>query len=262
VAFNDAIRVAKDDLAEKKNKGSEDVLNSLKNYASHLKVTKTIERNLLLSESLEQKLESSSAEEDPKKRTKPDELIKVYDNLLQNIHELSELVTGDAEQAKFAAAQALSFKALRCYYLSLSYFNASKWTEALGLLDRAKDQLQSARTHHEACANVSQPFLKKLDAIDSKIRAYKFEAHARSFLQTAGKQEPTEVSAEAKGSLLESINRFDYSYANSKHLITFPPQFESTKCKPLFFDLAFSGVEFPSLEARKKGKGGWFGFWR
>ncbi len=262
----------------------------------------------MLAESLEQKLtlrvvaEEASGDEESKKRSKPDDLIKVYENLLQVHHQQIEFLFHlrtfknyqNWSQGMLSRLNLLPLKhypskhgdvtvSMTTFHpytldLALSYFNASKWNEALALLDRSKDQIQSAKAHHEACASPSQVFMKKLAATDSKIRAFKCEAHARSFLQSLAKEtKPVEVScstvvstntnyfkvsSESKGSLLDSINRFDYSFASSKHLITFPPQFESTKCKPLFFDLAFSRVEFPSLEARKKSKGGWFGFWR
>ena len=58
------------------------------------------------------------------------------------------------------------------------------------------------------------------------------------------------------------------------NLVPFPPDFEPIPAKPLFFDLALSHVEFPSLddklEQKKqgggitglvKGWGGWLGGW-
>lgn len=39
-------------------------------------------------------------------------------------------------------------------------------------------------------------------------------------------------------------------------LITFPPQFEAVMCKPLFFDIAFGGVEYPLENLERRAKGG------
>jgi hypothetical protein len=73
---------------------------------------------------------------------------------------------------------------LRCYYLGLSYLQAGKSPEALALLDRAKEQIQVAKTHHDSCSAPNKDFLKKLADTDIKIRSYKSEAHAKSFLQS------------------------------------------------------------------------------
>ena len=47
--------------------------------------------------------------------------------------------------------------------------------------------------------------------------------------------------------------------AKKPQLVSFPPSFEPVPCKPLFFDLALSLVEFPSLDSRtqqaKQGRG-------
>jgi hypothetical protein len=60
------------------------------------------------------------------------------------------------------------------------------------------------------------------------------------------------------------LNQFNTNYAKEKKLVDFPPDFESTKCKAILFDLALGECEFPNLEARKKTKagGGWLNFWR
>lgn len=58
------------------------------------------------------------------------------------------------------------------------------------------------------------------------------------------------------------MEKFDFSFAKNKHLISFPPDLEPIKCKPLLFDIALTECEFPSLESRKKTKSSWFGFWR
>jgi signal recognition particle subunit SRP68 len=75
IAYNDAIRVTKDDITaaavrviflyelmntQAKKGGQEEGLNLLKNYISFLKATKTIERNLLMADVFEQRLQANS----------------------------------------------------------------------------------------------------------------------------------------------------------------------------------------------------------
>lgn len=74
------------------------------------------------------------------------------------------------------------------------------------------------------------------------------------------------------------INRMD-SFVYDKEILTgnvplvsFPPEYEPTPAKPLFFDLALNHIKFPSLDAEiDEGKAksgltgmvkGWLGGWR
>jgi len=242
IAYNDSMRIIKDDLEagssgkskSLKAESQEDNLHALKIYVSYLKLSKTIERNLLLVDSLQSNLFGRSGEvEAPvdvsKKRTKPDDLVRVYETLIHNMTEMADLrASEDAEQAKEIAAKIFSFKALRCYYMALSYLFNSKWKEALSLLDRAMQLLRSARAHHEACAVINQEYVKKLKETENNIRGFRCEAHARGFLesiranQTVNQQVPKESPSK---SLISQINKFDSSFEIYKQLIPFPPDF-------------------------------------
>ena len=68
------------------------------------------------------------------------------------MQELADMKLNDPEQAKEIAAKTLSFKAFRCFYVALSYLYASKFSEAVSLLDRSKEQLRAARQHIDNCA--------------------------------------------------------------------------------------------------------------
>jgi signal recognition particle subunit SRP68 len=109
--------------------------------------------------------------------------------------------------------------------------------------------------------------MKKLKETEAKIRGYRCEAHARGFLQyvkekTAQPQPEAPKEEASAGKLITNMKKFDASFVKNKQLIAFPPEFEPIKCKTLLFDLALGACEFPSLEARKKSKSGFFSFWR
>jgi len=187
--------------------------------------------------------------------------------LIQNLTEIVELRSDDPEQAKEIAAKILSYKALRCFYMALSYSSASKWPEALALFDRAATQMASAKDHFATCKNVPEDTLQKLQEYDNRIQGFKAEVHAKGFLELLKektKEAALPAETEAKPTtryLLNSLNEFDFDFEKNKHLVAFPPDFEAIKCKPLLFDLALAECEFPVLEARKKGKGTAAGFW-
>lgn len=78
------------------------------------------------------------------------------------------------------------------------------------------------------------------------------------------KEEKEKMEEElVKGSIMLNLNLFESFATKDRKLIEFPPEFEAITCKPVVFDLANAACEFPSLEARKKPKGGSFwSFWR
>jgi len=286
ICYNDALKIVKDELTastgkQKSSKAEtqEENLQLLKTYVSYLKLNKTIDRNLILADSYEQRLpgkDTKETEDAPKKKSKPDDLVRVYETLIQNLTELNELRSDEPEQSKEIAAKILSYKALRCYYMAMTYSFASKWSEALALYHRAAAQMKAAREHLEAVKNASPDAINKLRDLEDKIQGAKAEVHARGFLESvqaktqttetkpAVKKEETtsenkETSEAPKASLLTSINEFDFEFAKEKHLVAFPPDFEAVKCKPILFDLALGECTFPSLENRKKAKSS--GFW-
>jgi len=286
MAYNDALRIIREETAgsissgkskSQKAETQEENLQSLMSYISYMKLCRTIDRNMLLIDSLEKRIVSrhypdqldfvNESSDGPKKKSRPDDLVRVYETLVQNVSELLELQAAtDAEQTKEINAKFLSFKALRCYYMGLSYSYASKWKEALALFDRAAERVKVAISHHEACKNLSQEFISKLREIDSRIRGHKCEAHAKAFVESlqptnSANKEITEVQEKVQSSLLTGLNSINYNFSVHKELVPFPPDFEAIKCKPLLFDLALNECEFPSLESRKKSKSGFWNFW-
>ena len=116
--------------------------------------------------------------------------------------------------------------------------------------------------------------MTKLSQAQETVQGSKTEAYAQWFLESLQNGPKQQQSQEGETSTTPAdINNnsedTEKSTAtrtilmDSKHLISFPPDFESIQCKPLLFDLALGECEFPSLEQKKKtaAKGFW-GFWK
>jgi len=263
VSYNDALDSVKDDISTSsggkggrgpkgKVENSAEQLSTLRAYIQHEKLSKTIERNLLLTEQQEKRLGTNdTAEAGKMKRSTPAELIKLYETLMQNLTEMSEIIGEDEETVKLIQARILSYKTYRCYYKALSYATISKWPEARALLDRAEDQARQAKAHHQACKNPNEELLRKLDVLEKQIKGSRCEANARNVLE------------KQKSENLDKKKSFLQIDADTKpQVATFPPDFEAVACKPVLFDIAASAIDYPSLEGRlqKKGwLGGWFG---
>ena len=91
------------------------------------KLEASAERNLLLAASLAKNVAPTAQD---REHSKPTDLVKVYENLLQITTDLRNLYDEEALEAKReAAARFLTYKAYRTYYLALSFGSANKWLE-------------------------------------------------------------------------------------------------------------------------------------
>ena len=99
---------------------NEATLTFLSQYVSFLKVTRTVERNTLMTDAAEARFEgkaqaAATGDEASKKPPRPEDLAKLYENLIQNMSDLDALrEKDDAEGGKEILARSLTFKAFRC----------------------------------------------------------------------------------------------------------------------------------------------------
>ena len=150
-------------------------------YISYLKLTKTVERNVILAESLSDSFLTGGGG----KRAKPDELVRIYDSLIQNYKELEEI--GEAEEVetkKALVAKGLSCRALRCYYLALTYINSYEWSKGLALLNRCLAHAGAAKEHHLDCSNIDKADVAEMDRLVLRIQGEKSLVKAKAYLDT------------------------------------------------------------------------------
>jgi signal recognition particle subunit SRP68 len=158
-AYHDARGFIRADLATAGSAESvKDDLNGLDKAVSAVLGERTIERNLLLVKVAKSKLAKRNDDKN-EKVTKPEELVRLYDLLLQNTSDLSDLVSSGrdqkSEEIRFAeecSCKTLAFRAERCFYVAKSYSVAGKRAEAYALYCRARGLAEDA--------------LKKLQTLD------------------------------------------------------------------------------------------------
>ncbi|VFQ98691.1 unnamed protein product, partial [Cuscuta campestris] len=121
-----------------------DELNGLDKAIGAILGQRTIERNQLLVSIVKSKF-NKVRDDKNEKVTKPEELVRLYDLLIQNISDLSDLVSSgrDRKAEEVALAEecelkSMVFRAQRCFYLAKSYSFAGKRTEAYALFSRAR----------------------------------------------------------------------------------------------------------------------------
>ncbi|XP_063961502.1 signal recognition particle subunit SRP68-like [Lytechinus pictus] len=258
----------------------------LHTYLTYIRLTSTIERNILLADALKANLqtrEDGEQESSNQKRTKPQDLIRLYDIILQNLSEILQLpgLEGDVDLQQEVGAKTLKFKAYRCFYLAQSYSQAKKWTEAAALFERAMSRAESSKKEWRAIKSRSVKVqLTELDELIKQINGVKYSAHAASILDSSEVSESmaklsiaASSSSDSSAPISERLG--DYRPASEvdpakPNLVAFPPPFKPVPCKPLFFDIALNHLEFPSLEEKletnkaanaKGGIGGFLSGW-
>jgi signal recognition particle subunit SRP68 len=192
--------------------------------------------------------------------SKADDVVRLCDNLIQICHELGDIdpVGEDQSLSKLYGSMAAYGKTVRCFYLAESFRHSSKFGEALALYDRCTEHAQVTLSKLREAKDV-QILIEDVEAMLLRIRGQKISLHASHFLSETDK---TDETVAGNGNVIKSLlqDRLG-SYSSDAtlagidpKLVAMPPDFEPIPCKPLFFDLAFDNLEFPSLAARVEQK--------
>ncbi|XP_068732077.1 signal recognition particle subunit SRP68-like [Montipora capricornis] len=250
-------------------------------YISYIRLSKTVERNLLMAESMKRNLPpvlqtsvgEVTVESGPSNRkiSKPEDLVRIYDIILQNLSDMADLpgIDQDLNFSKEIAAKMLHYKAQRCLFVAHSYLLAKKWREALSLFTRVLSHAASAVTHFQEINPPQTQVINNLQELISQTRGFKCSTYASYILEReVVADEPADMSLNEKP-LSARLDHYvvDLSLTSKKpHVTAFPPDFEPVPCKPLFFDLALNQVQFPSLahrseERKAAGLAGYFKGW-
>ena len=253
-------------------------------YLNYIKGSKTIERNMAMIDNTRKALEKAESENaavqdsSSKKTAKPQDLVRLYESIIQNLNELPQLagLEEDLEFKQETEAKVGFFKAWRCLFIAEAFLAAKKWPEAMALYQRATLYGRKA----EKDPLLEKKLKSQIKSLLAFIESHQFMAHANSFLESEDSGEKREESKAAKElSKLPLTERLDVYHEDPEGLLKgnpnladFPPSFQPIPCKPLFFDLAREQLTFPDLEdklAASPGKGpaaggasgGWLGGW-
>eukprot|EP01124_Arcella_intermedia_P017918 TRINITY_DN248_c0_g1_i1.p1 TRINITY_DN248_c0_g1~~TRINITY_DN248_c0_g1_i1.p1 ORF type:complete len:566 (-),score=145.48 TRINITY_DN248_c0_g1_i1:107-1558(-) len=254
IHYNDALKSIGNEVSNAKTqkKSAQEIsqLEDLKDFITYSKLQKTMDRNYMILESLEAKI----ANDAQAMGNKADEVVRLYEILIENITEINNLKEATDEKTnKIFAAKLLTFKALRCYYLGQTYEKIAKWAEAFALYERAIRQIDEAVDHHKECEPIDINTVDKLNTTAKKTYASKARVKAIMFQESIKQaKSPRADQSNEQKVLLENLNSFDPGFLESGKLMEFPPNFELMTCKPVLFDLAEQNFAFPNLAERKK----------
>ncbi|KAJ7549593.1 hypothetical protein O6H91_07G059500 [Diphasiastrum complanatum] len=291
MAYQDAKRHIRDDLVTAG--GAEDMredLIGLDKAVSCILLQRTIERNSLLVSLAKNRLrhQQGLSDERTEKPTKPEELVRLYDLLIQNITDLSDLATSGRErridESSYAvelAARRLAFQAERCFYLAQSYSAAGKFAEAYVLFHSARGHADSALQSQQQLQVSDKGLVKELRELSEQCRAQSCLVHAWALNKAEKAEEKLQKGVASLSLKHESSRKEDVKYlldyldkyeaaisvAGSKEpprIVQVPPPFTTVPCRPIVLDTALNAIDFPSLEGRLKKedkKKGFLGKW-
>ncbi|XP_045155436.1 signal recognition particle subunit SRP68 [Echinops telfairi] len=239
----------------------------LHSYLTFIKLSTAIRRNENMAKGLQRALLQQQPEDDSKRSPRPQDLIRLYDIILQNLVELLQLPGLEEDKAfhKEIGLKTLVYKAYRCFFIAQSYVLVKKWSEALVLYDRVLKYANEVSSDAGACKNSLQD-LPDVQELITQVRSEKCSLQAAAILDTSDSHQ-TEVASQVNDNkpLVERFETFclDPSLVTKQaRLVHFPPGFQPIPCKPLFFDLALNHVAFPPLEDKleQKAKSGLTGY--
>ncbi|KAI5660318.1 hypothetical protein M9H77_29111 [Catharanthus roseus] len=285
-AYNEARSSVRSDLVNAGNsENMKDDLSGLDKAISAVLGQRTIERNQLLVSIAKSKL-NRTREDKSEKVTKPEELVRLYDLLLQNTADLSDLVSSGRdrkpEEVAFAEeceVRSSVFRAERCFYLAKSYSLAGKRAEAYALYSRARSLADTTLNKLQSVKNVDQALIKDLKTLYDDSRANSCIEHAIGVMEEEKAPENlskkissislTGDNKKVEKFLMENLDAYESAVDTSgvksvARIERLPPAFQAIARNPIVLDLAYNLIEFPSLDNRmKKDKKGFISrLWR
>lgn len=250
MVYNDAIKVVADELSDFRKSGAAEErvreLEYLVAYVTYQRLQRTVERNLLLVESFRNK-----------RASKPDDFVRLFDNLIANMTDILALpgVDTDAAMSNDAEARRKLFRAYRCFHLAQCYQAAKLESEAAALFDRVSDHAKAltGTQAKEAARIVTESTGMKCRA---KAQAFLNEQQLTSAIGALGLKE-NEAAFIQKVKMVDHLDAFE-SFASpedpTRVICEMPPALEAVPCKPVMFDLAIDGVRFPGDEVKAEAK--------
>ncbi|KAF9376439.1 signal recognition particle subunit srp68 [Podila verticillata] len=263
-------------------------LNMVATYISFSTLKHSIDRNLVLAKDIYNKLEGDEATTDKNEDVQYQNLVKAYDNIVQNLAAIQELpgVAADMKLTSEVENKLTFYKGWRCFFTATAYSKLSRHVEAIALFDRAQAYATQIRSN---LGRSSKPEADSIDVteqeladLESKIRGRKCQVHAAWYLE-AGHGENIEdklssMSLDEKSldepALIKRLDTYPTSITSKAnptvpHLVDFPPALQAIPAKPLFFDIAFNHMDYNhDTIAERSGRpkaqnegssGGWFG---
>ena len=298
--IDDCIKIIKTDKLEKVNEGESlnQIFNKMINYMTFLKINQQVWKTIIYINDYKNIFTNKNfivdilEKENTKLTVKPQDMIKLYDNLLQYF---SQVRSNEREYQDDIFFNILTLKemiatASKTFYSGFFYLTNKKFNETLSILNYFKDKHGEVVKYYEI--NKLNALRRKdieslLEDLDSLVRLCEFILHkvfAKNKLERYNKKATDNkhekavfkcnswLQSDIKGDK-DSINHENYdifkeymkmsyedyrdalkkqTYNNYTHLIQFPPNFQILTPKPISFDLVHPSIQYPDISSKCK----------
>lgn len=237
-------------------------------YLSWTRINKTIERNLLMLDVYTSQLASSSQVDDGSKvkNVKPQDIVRLYDIIIQNYTDMAQLpgLLADQEYQNDSEFTVLFYKTFRAYYISLFYLAIKKYKEAIGFCFKVDGYLKQLNLMIKETKKTElklDEFKSKLEKLKTDLEQFKFKIQAEALLEDKMEDMSLKEQEQNKEKLekIPLTDRLDI-YLEDSSLCTQPNvarlalNFEPVQCKPVFFDIALNHLGLPNLDDKVEQK--------
>eukprot|EP00357_Protocruzia_adherens_P032037 CAMPEP_0115007186 /NCGR_PEP_ID=MMETSP0216-20121206/21006_1 /TAXON_ID=223996 /ORGANISM="Protocruzia adherens, Strain Boccale" /LENGTH=602 /DNA_ID=CAMNT_0002374033 /DNA_START=30 /DNA_END=1838 /DNA_ORIENTATION=- len=210
------------------------------------------------------------------KHTKPKDVVKTIDNALHNIDNILDILdkVHEGQVCNDLEVKQKVYTAWRCKFVALSYAFESRFREAVALMGRTKEKIQSAAqvlsNSHIKQKNDLLAMLKEMDAgllklktkMDAKLAMQSFlESNPEYAQRKQAEMEKSKKNKKKKTAGSSTAASHDFN------LVDTTPKMEPMPAKPIIFDLVWNRLDFPDVsEKTQQSKGilgrlGWGRLW-
>ncbi|XP_046660042.1 signal recognition particle subunit SRP68 [Homalodisca vitripennis] len=254
----DALAAARDELKNdpaSKGKSSSSggplsPLQYLVSYITYIRLSRNIQRNNLMVQAAKTSLSDKAASAETEgRKTRPQDLTRLYEIILQNLTEMQQLpgMEEDQEYQREIEAKIQAYKAFRCFYIAEVLSGMRRWREAGSMYQRAESYARAAQT---SVAEMHTALTQLIEEVDGA----RYSSLAHAVLEDDSSEQPAQAAtskAKKKIPLVDRLEEYREDPAlttKQPNVIKLPPDMQPVPCKPLFFDLALNLVKYPSLE--------------
>ncbi|WKY10537.1 hypothetical protein Q1695_002700 [Nippostrongylus brasiliensis] len=229
-------------------------LQTIRSYLESLKMLGTASRYLAL-------IENTKSD----KKTKPQDLLRLYDSVIEVYKELLQLpgVESDKSLTQAIPAKIEYYRAFRCHYMAAAYAALSRFGEAGALFERALQRAKESGILISKLKGNSYVVEETEDALRTlvkEIEQARIASRAKRLAVAAGIADDVDEKAARvidDRPLMDTLaewRQWDVAGAlREKRTIPvaeMPPPFILMPNKPIFFDLALNHVKMPDLSER------------
>lgn len=255
--YDEALRIVKDELSEVKLEAHRTNLLALQCYCQYERANAMKHRNRLFAQSLRARFHAFSSIAQSKtstKKTKPDELVLVFEKILANLSEMKDAASTQPSFANLIQQQTVLYEAWRLYYVAESYRRSKKYAESFALFQLVSERARTANNITTQNTDPDMDIASEIAELESQAIAAKVLVQSTAVLESQSSTVTnTADSNEADvPSLLQRLDQFRTGIeADQLRLADWPPSYKSVPCKPVFFDLAYNYLEYPEIHSKK-----------